>query len=67
MIWTLTIDQRPPPPKEEHYCELAGCAMWGGFDFASSRNSARRWWCWEHYPYKAPGKPTAIGPLPSQA
>ena len=49
-----------------HRCEVAGCTKRGEFGFAPAKNSVQRWWCWEHYPYKAPGKPTTNGPLPSQ-
>ncbi|TMV18614.1 hypothetical protein BJG94_15140 [Rhizobium sp. Td3] len=38
---------------EEHWCEEAGCNLWGGFGF--SRNKAEKpvWHCWEHYPHKS--------------
>jgi hypothetical protein len=57
----------PSPLKAEHYCDNPGCKAWGGFGFARGKLEPVRWWCWEHYPYKAPGKSTANGPLPSQA
>lgn len=41
----------------EHYCEHSGCNEWGGFGFSPSRSAPVRWWCWEHYPHKQPGKP----------
>jgi len=53
-----------PGRLEEHYCETPGCDLWGGMGYSSSRSQPARWWCWEHYPYKTPGKPTAYGSLP---
>ncbi len=40
-----------------HYCCLPDCKKWGGFGFARSKAEPVQWWCWEHYPYKAPSQP----------
>nr|WP_223217145.1 hypothetical protein [Rhizobium cauense] len=36
-----------------HWCSVAGCSVWGGFGHSSSKSEVTRWWCWEHYPYRA--------------
>lgn len=54
-----------PPGIYEQYCEHPGCKEWGGFGFTVSKSAPMHWWCWEHYPYKEPGKTTASGSLSS--